>query len=335
VTAAAIFGCAGLRLSAAERDFFRAVDPVGFILFGRNVDTPDQVRALVSSLRESVGRAEVPVLIDQEGGRVARLRPPHWPARPAAASFGELYARRGAASAREAARLDARLIADDLMALGIDVACAPVLDLRYSGAHAVVGDRAFAGDPTVVASLAGSFIEGLNEGGVTAVLKHAPGHGRVTLDTHLALPVVDATLTELAATDFLPFRTLASRGWAMTAHIVYRAIDPTRPATLSPVVVAKVIRGHIGFGGFLLTDDLSMKALSGSFAERTRRALSAGCDAALHCNGDMAEMTEVASAVTPLSEQARERLRRAYPAGAAKVCDRAAMQATLDMLIAA
>ena len=334
MTASIIFGCAGTALTAEERDFFRAADPLGFILFARNVETPDQVRSLVAALRQSVGRADAPVLIDQEGGRVARLKPPHWPARPPAAFFGELYRQRGRATACEAVRLDARLIADDIYRLGIDVLCAPVLDLRYPTTHQAIGDRSFAGDPQVVGDLADSFIDGAIEGGVIPVLKHMPGHGRATRDSHFDLPVVDATAAELAASDFVPFCRLATRAWGMTAHIVYRAFDPARPATQSRIVIGDVIRGQIGFDGFLMTDDLSMNALGGDFAQRTERALSAGCDAILHCNGKMAEMTEVARAgrpLSPMSDERRRRIRSSPPAA----CDREALQATLDSLLAA
>jgi beta-N-acetylhexosaminidase len=334
MTASIIFGCAGTAITAEERDFFRAADPLGFILFARNVETPDQVRSLVAELRRSVGRADAPVLIDQEGGRVARLKPPHWPARPPAAFFGELYRQRGRVTACEAVRLDARLIADDVYRLGIDVLCAPVLDLRYPTTHQAIGDRSFAGDPQVVTDLAASFLDGAIEGGVIPVIKHIPGHGRATRDSHFDLPVVEATADELAASDFVPFRQLAPRAWGMTAHIVYRAFDPERPATQSKIVIGDVIRGKIGFDGFLMTDDLSMNALGGDFAQRTERALGAGCDAILHCNGKMAEMTEVARASRPLSaisDERRRRIRSSPPAA----CDREALQATLDSLLAA
>ena len=333
MTAAVIFGCAGPVLTAEERDFFRAVDPLGFILFARNVEAPEQVRALVAALRQAVGRADAPVLIDQEGGRVARLKPPHWPARPAAALFGELYRQRGRTVACQAARLDGRLIADDLQGLGIDVLCAPVLDLHRPTTHKAIGDRSFADDPLAVSDLAGSFIDGVVEGGVIPVLKHIPGHGRATQDSHFDLPVVEAAADELAASDFVPFRKLAGRGWGITAHIVYRAFDRDRPATLSPTVIAEVIRGQIGFDGFLMTDDLSMNALGGGFAERTERALDAGCDAVLHCNGRMTEMSEVARAARPLSAAGQDRRHRIRPPPPA-ACDRQALQATLDSLLA-
>lgn len=290
----AIYGCGGLVLSAEERDFFRDVRPWGFILFGRNVQTPDQVRSLVRALRETVGDASAPVLIDQEGGRVARLKPPHWHARPPAARFGGLHAQNPEA-AREATYLNARLIAHDLAGLGINVDCLPVLDVPVAGAHDVIGDRAFAHDPATVIDLGRSQIEGLIEGGVLPVMKHIPGHGRAGADSHLALPRVDAEAEELSASDFVTFRSLDLCPMAMTAHVVYDSIDPQRPATTSPKVIRDVIRGEIGFDGVLLSDDLSMQALDGPLDVRARAALFAGCDVVLHCNGKMDEMKLVAS----------------------------------------
>ncbi len=309
-TSAAIYGCAGTTLSAAERSFFRDADPFGFILFARNVATPEQVRALVADLRASVGRADAPVLIDQEGGRVRRLRPPHWRASPPASAFAALYARDHDAAV-EASRLNGRLLAAELLALGIDVDCAPVLDVPVAGAHDVIGDRAFGHAPEPVIALGGAQAEGLLAGGVMPVAKHIPGHGRAMADSHLELPVVDASLDELRASDFAPFRALADIPWGMTAHVLYRALASNRPATTSERIVADVIRGWIGFDGFLLSDDLSMKALGGSFGERARLSLDAGCDAVLHCNGRMEEMTAIADAVAPLSSVARIRLDRA------------------------
>ena len=312
--AAVIFGCAGHRLTDVERRFFRAADPLGFILFARNCDTPDQVRALVGSLRDAVGRADAPILIDQEGGRVARLRPPHWRAAPPPAVFGTL-AGTNSAAALEAVRLNARLLADELLDLGITVDCAPLLDLRMPETHEVIGDRSFGETPDLVASLGRAACEGFLAGGVIPIVKHVPGHGRAAVDSHLQLPIVDTPLEELRATDFRAFRALNDMPWAMTAHVVFSAVDPERPATTSPAVVTDVIRGDIGFQGFLVSDDLSMKALAGSFAERTRAALTAGCDVVLHCNGEMAEMEEVAAAVAPLSSAAMARL----AAGAAQL----------------
>lgn len=306
---ATIFGCAGPRLSKAERRFFARTDPLGFILFARNVEAPEQVRDLVAALRDCVGR-HAPVLIDQEGGRVQRLRPPHWRAAPAAALFGRLAARDGDLAVA-AARLNARVMAAELAELGIDVDCTPVLDLPVAGAHAVIGDRAYGDDPALAAALGRAVCEGMLDGGVLPVVKHVPGHGRAMVDSHLDLPVVDAALEEMRRTDFAPFRELRAAPWAMTAHVVYAALDSEHPATTSEAVISAVIRGEIGFEGVLLSDDLSMKALGGSFAERTRAALAAGCDVVLHCNGDMVEMAAVAAAARPLSEAALGRLARA------------------------
>ena len=290
----AIYGCGGLTLSAEERAFFRDVRPWGFILFGRNIQTPDQVRSLIRALRETVGDASAPVLIDQEGGRVARLKPPHWHVRLPAARFGELHDR-DPESAREATYLNARLIAHDLAGLGINVDCLPVLDVPVTGAHDIIGDRAFAHDPATVIDLGRAQIEGLVEGGVLPVMKHIPGHGRAGADSHLALPRVDASAEELSASDFVTFRSLDLCPMAMTAHVVFDSIDPQRPATTSPKVIRDVIRGEIGFEGLLLSDDLSMQALDGPLDVRARAALFAGCDVVLHCNGEMDEMKLVAS----------------------------------------
>ena len=301
---AVILGCAGEVLSAGERRFFAEADPAGFILFRRNCRAPDQVRGLVEALRGCVGRVGAPVLIDQEGGRVARLRPPHWRRYPTAARLAALPD----PTAEDAARLGARLIADDLSRLGITVDCLPVLDLPVAGADPVIGDRAYGAEPERVARLGRAVCEGLLEGGVLPVLKHIPGHGRARVDSHYACPAVAIGRDELSRTDFAPFRALAAMPWAMTAHIVYRAIDPSAPATLSPRVIAEIIRGEIGFAGVLVSDDLSMRALGGSLAERAQRALAAGCDLALHCNGDLAEMEEITAAIGPLSDAAVARL---------------------------
>ena len=305
--AAAILGCSGLTLTDEERRFFQAVNPLGFILFARNVDTPDQVRALVASLRETVGRADAPVLIDQEGGRVQRLRPPHWRKAPAGEPFARLAAR-NLDGAREALRLNYRLIGRELVELGIDVDCAPVLDVPVPGAHDVIGDRAFGHSPDMVAALGRAVCDGLLDEGVLPVIKHIPGHGRSMVDSHLDLPVVEASRAELEAQDFPPFRALADAPWAMTAHVVYKSIDDRAPATTSVRVIGEIIRGIIGFRGVLISDDLSMKALGGRFEDRTTASLDAGCDLVLHCNGDMAEMRAVAAAVRPLTEAAQERL---------------------------
>jgi beta-N-acetylhexosaminidase len=304
---AAIFGCSGERLLAPEARFFAAANPLGFILFRRNCGTPDQVRALVASLRDCLRRPDAPVLIDQEGGRVARLRPPAWRRYPAAAAIGALPD----PLAQQAARLGARLIADDLERLGISVACLPVLDLPVSGADPVIGDRAYGADPDRVAVLGRAVCDGLLEGGVLPVLKHIPGHGRARVDSHRALPTVETRHPLLSQTDFAPFRALARMPWAMTAHIIYMTIDRTAAATLSARVIDEVIRKEIGFNGILVSDDLLMRALAGSLGERARLALAAGCDLVLHCNGDRAEMAEIAAAVPPLTAAAAARLARA------------------------
>ena len=328
---AVILGCAEPTLTSEERAFFRDADPLGFILFKRNCESPDQVRALVRALRDTVGRAEAPVLIDQEGGRVARLQPPHWRKYPSAATLGAL----GGERAREAVHLSARLIADDLAALGITVDCLPVLDVPQSGADPVIGDRAYASDPREVARLGRAACDGLLEGGVLPVIKHIPGHGRATVDTHNALPRVTASRAELDGADFAPFRTLADMPWAMTAHIVYTAIDAEAPATLSPLVIREVIRASMGFDGVLVSDDLSMNALGGPLGARAARALAAGCDLALHCNGKPDEMADVAASVAPLTAEACRRLDRAearrHPPAP---LDRRAAEARLDALLA-
>jgi beta-N-acetylhexosaminidase len=315
----AIYGCAGLTLSAAERDFFRDVKPWGFILFARNISNATQVRILIAQLRDTVGDEKTPVLIDQEGGRVARLKPPQWQARPPAAVFGNLH-QANPEAAREATYLNARLIAHDLAELGINVDCLPVLDVPVPGAHDIIGDRAFATDPSTIIALARAQIDGLMDGGVLPVMKHIPGHGRAGADSHLALPRVAASAEELSASDFVTFRSLDQCPIAMTAHVVYESIDPQRPATTSPKVIRDVIRGEIGFNGLLMSDDLSMKALDGPLSVRAKAALFAGCDLALHCNGDMDEMRDVASEVKALdglalkrSEQALAQLRVPAP----------------------
>jgi beta-N-acetylhexosaminidase len=306
MTRACILGCAGTELSGEEREFFAANQPFGFILFARNIDNPEQVRALVNDLRASVGRADAPVLIDQEGGRVQRLRPPHWPDFPPAALFEKIY-KRDRAAGIEAAHLGARLIAAELVVLGINVDCLPVADIRHPEGHGIIGDRAYGEDAVTVAELAGAAAEGLLEGGVLPVIKHIPGHGRANADSHEALPVVNASVAELEQTDFEPFRRLNTLPIAMTAHVVYSAIDPARPATTSPIVVRDVIRNYIGFDGLLLTDDLSMKALEGTLGNRAEAGFQAGCDIALHCNGRREEMREVAAASPELSGEPARR----------------------------
>ena len=331
---AVIFGCAGPQLTSWEAEFFAAADPLGFILFARNCETPAQVAALVADLRQAVGRDDAPVLIDQEGGRVQRLKPPHWRAVPAPGRFGDL-AREDKPRALGAVKLNARCLAAELAALGITVDCLPLLDLRLPGAHHAIGDRSFAADPQLVAELGRACCEGLMEGGVLPVIKHMPGHGRAQVDSHAELPRVDAPLAELEASDFAPFQALADMPWGMTGHIVFTAVDRRRPATTSPEVIARVIRGWIGFDGVLVSDDLSMQALEGGLGDRAAAALDAGCDLALHCNGDRAEMEAVAAVAQPLGGEARRRLAAAAGRLApAPRADAAALAAELDALLA-
>lgn len=304
-----IFGLAGAELNAAEREFFRSVNPLGFILFARNCLAPEQVRRLTASLRECLGR-DAPVLIDQEGGRVTRLNAAHWRLPPPAAAFGRLYAR-DRAKGLAAVRDNARLIAADLSAIGVDVDCWPVLDVPAPDGHDIIGDRAFARDASAVAALGRAACEGLRAGGVAPVIKHIPGHGRARSDSHLELPVVDAAKAELAAQDFAPFRALADQPYAMTAHVVYSALDPAQPATTSSSVIAQVIRGEIGFDGLLLSDDLAMKALRGSLADRAKAALAAGCDVVLHCSGVLEDMAGIAAKLAPMTAAAAARAKAA------------------------
>lgn len=305
---ALIFGCAGPELSAEERAFFRDADPLGFILFARNVDTPERTRRLVDELRSSVARADAPVLIDQEGGRVARLRPPHWRKAPPARVLGELYAR-NAELGLEATKLNSRLLAADVASIGCDVDCVPVLDIAFPETHAVIGDRAYADRPEPVAALGRAAAEGLLAEGVMPVIKHIPGHGRATVDSHEALPRVSAARAELERTDFVPFKLLSDLPWAMTGHLLFEAIDARDCITVSAGAVQDVIRGHIGFDGLLLSDDLSMQALGGSLGDRSARALAAGCDIALHCNGRMGEMVEIAGRTSGMTEAAGRRFK--------------------------
>ncbi len=304
-----IAGSSGPTLTADEIAFFRDARPWGFILFKRNCDTPDQIRRLCGEMRAAVGRM-APILIDQEGGRVQRLGPPQWPAYPTGRTYGDVFAR-DAEAGRRAAWLGARLMAADLAALGIDVDCLPVLDVPVEGAHDVIGHRAYGVTPGVVSELGRAAAEGLLAGGVLPVIKHIPGHGRAGVDSHLALPVVDTPRAVLEASDFPPFREAAHLPLAMTAHVVYTDLDATAPATTSKTVIDEVIRGFIGFDGCLMSDDVSMQALSGSIGERTAAALAAGCDLALHCNGRLDEMVEVAANCRPLEGRARARADRA------------------------
>jgi len=312
---AIITDAAGLALSADERAFFRDANPWGFIIFKRNVETPDQLRALTDSMRESVGR-DAPMLVDQEGGRVQRLGPPHWPKYPPGAQYGALYDRDQKAGLR-AAWLGARLIAHDLADVGIDVDCLPLADVPVSEADPVIGNRAYGTTPGKVAAIAGAVAEGLLAGGVLPVLKHIPGHGRATADSHLALPVVSTDVETLQSTDFAAFRPLAKLPLGMTAHVVFTAIDPVAPATTSVTMVQQVIRGHIGFDGVLMSDDISMQALSGTLAERARASFAAGCDVVLHCNGSFDERRAVADACPPLAGDGKRRADTALSRGRA------------------
>src|SRR5829696_1720351 len=300
-----IAGCSGPVLTAEEEAFFRAAAPWGFIVFRRNIETPAQLTALTAALRETVGR-DAPILIDQEGGRVQRMGPPHWPVYPPGRAYGRI-AGNDRLFQREIARLGARLMAHAPREVGINVDCVQVLDIPVEGAHDGIGDRAYARDPETVAVLGRAAAEGLSAGGVLPVIKHVPGHGRAGADSHHALPVVHASREDLERQDFIPFRHLADMPLAMTAHVVYTALDPDRPATTSPRVVQDVIRDHMRYDGLLVSDDLSMNALAGSLAERAAAAFAAGCDVALHCNGRLDEMDEVASETPELAGEAKRR----------------------------
>ncbi len=305
-----VFGCTGTELLPEERAFFAATNPLGFILFKRNVESPAQVKTLIRDLRAAVGREDAPVLINQEGGRVARLRPPDWPAHPPARCIGAL-AEQNLEAGREAAWLNGRLLAAMLHDLGITVDCTPVCDVPVPHAHDVIGDRAFSENPDLVSFLARACCDGLLAGGVLPVIKHIPGHGRARTDSHAELPVVDESRRELDITDFVPFRELADQVMGMVAHVVYRAIDPEHPASTSATVIGQVVREQLGFDGLLLSDDLSMGALHGSPATRALAVLAAGCDIALHCNGTLSEMQEIATVAPPLEGMAGIRWERA------------------------
>lgn len=302
-----IFGCEGTKLSAAEKKFFKAEQPFGFILFARNVENPKQLKKLVKSLRSAVGRPDAPVLIDQEGGRVQRLRAPHWFEAKPFGYFGKLY-QTDPETAIEALRLTTRLIAADLREAGITVDCTPCLDLSLPETVDAIGDRAFDGDPQVVARLGAVVAEEMLTSGIIPVIKHMPGHGRATVDSHHALPHVEVAEETLQETDFAPFKTLSMLPWGMTSHIVFEAIDADHPATQSSVIIKDIIRGEIGFKGLLLTDDLNMEALSGSLSVRATAALEAGVDIVLHCSGVLAEMQDVAAVCPPLTEETQARI---------------------------
>jgi beta-N-acetylhexosaminidase len=331
---AAIYGLAGETLGADERALFRDADPAGYIVFKRNCAGREQLRALTDDLRSIHGRFDLPILIDQEGGRVARMQPPEWPAFPKAEAFAALY-RTAPMSAIEASRANAQAIAALLRDVGINVDCLPLLDVRQPGASDIIGDRALGSDPMQVAALGRAVLDGLRQGGVVGVVKHMPGHGRAMVDSHVELPVVDAG-EEALEIDLEPFVTLRNAPMGMVAHVVYNAWDAERPASLSPIVIEAVIRGRIGFDGLLMTDDLGMRALSGSSGERARRAIEAGCDLALHCSGVMEEMQSVAAAVGEMSDAAAERLARAMAsvAGAGKGPSYDELAAKRDSLLA-
>ena len=306
---AAIYGLAGLTLSADERAFFRDVDPAGYILFARNCGDPEQLKALTASLRDLHGRADLPILIDQEGGRVMRMKPPAWPSLPAGGAFEKLY-QAAPSSAIEAARMNARAIGLMLSAHGINVNCAPMLDVRQPDADRIMGDRAYGTEPMQVAAIGRAVLDGLVSAGVVGVVKHMPGHGRATVDSHKELPRVSASADELEI-DLEPFETLREAPMGMVAHILFEAWDRERPSSQSPFIIDDIIRKRIGFAGLLMTDDIGMEALQGSAGERSAAALAAGCDLTLHCSGDFSEMLDVAAHIGAMDGEAEGRLARA------------------------
>ncbi|NLS28986.1 Beta-hexosaminidase [Sphingomonas sp. S2M10] len=327
-----IFGLSGPTLTDDERAFFREAAPLGYILFKRNCVDPEQMRALTDELRSLHGRDDLPITIDQEGGRVSRMQPPVWPAFPTGAAFDALY-ERAPISAIEAARANGQALAAILRAAGVNVNLAPMLDVAVEGGTPAIGDRAFGRDPMRVAALGRALLDGLRRGGVAGVIKHMPGHGRATVDSHLELPRVSASAEELA-TDLLPFQRLASAPIGMTAHIVFEAWDAELPATLSPTVIREIIRGRIGFDGLLLTDDIDMKALSGTAGEKAERALAAGCDVVLDCWARMPEMVEIAGRIGDAPAVCLERLGRAMGSiGAAEDVPLAELLAKRDALL--
>ncbi len=330
----AIYGLSGESLTADERDFFRDANPAGYILFKRNCAQKAQLRNLTDTLRSIHGRDDLPILIDQEGGRVARMQPPVWPAFPKAELFAQLY-EVAPISAIEAARANAQAIAVLLKECGITADCMPLLDVRQAGAHDIIGDRALGEEPMQVAALGRAALEGMRDGGVVGVVKHMPGHGRATSDSHVGLPVVQAPEDALE-TDLQPFRALKHAPVGMVAHVVYTAWDPTRCASLSRKLISEIIRTRIGFDGLLMSDDVGMRALSGTFAERARGVLQAGCDLALHCSGVLDEMLVVANGLPEMSPQARGRLDRAMAtvADRAKTGDYQELAAKRDELLA-
>jgi beta-N-acetylhexosaminidase len=332
--AALITGVAGCALTPHEAAFLKDVRPAGLILFARNVHDHAQIRALTDAVREAVGTDELLVLIDQEGGRVQRLRPPLGRALPPAAAYGRAYAL-DPEQATAAAFAVARLLAEDLGALGINTDCAPVLDVPVAGSHEIIGDRAYGTHPDQVIPLARAVAAGLMAGGMLPVIKHIPGHGRATKDSHLALPVVTESRAELAATDFAPFKALSALPAAMTAHVVFRAIDPEAPASTSAIVTREIIRGEIGFDGLLMSDDLSMRALAGGMRNRAERVIAAGSDIVLHCNGDLGEMQAAAAGTPSLQGRAHARFESALAVlNARKPFDAADAEAHLARLLA-
>ena len=304
---AVILGCAGSKLSKNEQALFKETNPFGLILFDRNCVNPDQVKALTNEFRHVIGQEGAPVFIDQEGGRVTRLKPPHWRHPPPAQSFVDLANLKGEEIASKAIQLNFRLIAEDLHALGINVDCTPVLDIPIGCADPIIGDRALGNDLELIKKLATAVCDGLLSGRVLPVIKHIPGHGRALVDSHIDLPTVDATIEELMETDFEAFRSFNEMPLAMTAHIIFSEIDGNNPVTVSRRVIEKVVRGYIGYDGLLISDDLSMQALSGGIKERTWEALDAGCDLVLHCNGKMDEMISVVAGAENMTDKACER----------------------------
>jgi len=306
---AAIYGPAGPELAPDETAFFREAEPAGYILFRRNCVDQEQMLRLTDSLRDLSGRGDLPILIDQEGGRVARMRPPVWPSFPPGEAFARLY-EAAPSSAIEAARSNARAIGLTLRSVGVNVDALPLLDVRQEGAHDIIGDRALGSEPMQVAALGRAVLDGLASAGVVGIIKHIPGHGRALADSHVELPIVNASLDELEV-DLEPFERLRNAPMGMTSHVLYTAWDPERPASMSPFIIEEIIRGRIGFDGFLMSDDIGMEALAGDFSQRAAGVIAGGCDVALHCSGDMAEMEAVASAVPELSVESEARLARA------------------------
>ncbi|PCI05371.1 MAG: beta-N-acetylhexosaminidase [Hyphomicrobiales bacterium] len=332
---ALIAGCTGHRLTSDEKQFFRDAQPWGFIVFARNIDNPDQLRELCNEMRDCVGRGNAPILVDQEGGRVRRMRPPHWRDYYSGEKLGDLY-RKDQATGLRAAWLQSRLMAADMIDVGINVNCLPVLDVPVAGAHDVIGDRAYGTDVETIAAMGRAASEGLLAGGVLPVIKHIPGHGRAGADSHKDLPVVDSDLATLERTDFAPFKALNDMPLAMTAHVVYSKLDGDAPATTSSMIINDIIRGFIGFDGLIMSDDLSMHALSGDFSDRTQRAFAAGCDCVLHCNGIMAEVAEIAAHCPELSGKALARTKAADKLlGEIEECDIEALHAEYETMFAA